>query len=795
MQKIRLFHRKTLVEGNTLQNVLFKPKCNVLADPDLFTSTLKTIENTTSNQNKSHMSKCRSEPKHGRIERSTRVTKIHKLTKDNVKVPFDFTKVISLIKITVEGSRDYTPFFNCDYTQLRKILCQRETNTTPKSLPKQNCIYKTIPGLADLLEQGKIISAVKMVIDNFQHGNILTPSEFEQLISAAFPQKNAAYHLIVLYDRQYDITAFDTPTIIKMLKITYHCDDYAMFNRLFNGLLSICDTTPPSILSLALKVYLNSDNISMAMQIFNQSVMTERTLPCFVLDTYIRDLKRSTRNIGLCFSAYRLWLSRKFDTWPDTDALMYQSLKSTGSPEQLEWFMGSLVRCGRATDPEIFLVDLMLKLRDVESLEIFYSKGDYTKWSLLLESNPFLLNQFETKLLEQNLRNGSYERAVDILMKSPNTKILLERINKIVAHLDRYRQSEAIVEMLSRLHEQAELRIYPYYPEIIWHCLVKKYPEHCADITSKFRHLIIDDRSGILRHLLEKLRIKEGKGHNRSKSFPDSRARMIRNDLNPPANLPTVDGIESRIRCGINPTQRLVVKAMANCESVDEFNRIIALLCHHPKELSMNDLRLQIEIFWKQRQFKMNMPGGRSVGNFIQRALISIDYLEGVTLPNLMELISMSTKFNDFDLGIEVMKYIVDRQMVPSYSGEAQRLCCCLMNFFFKQKDFKNLIVLLKTIRESNISANMAFIGNLEKIMDRYSGDILRYSEDTDENAALKKKVVGRLIEYYNDTVNVLRRNRNKSAMDVSVEIGKDIEFIKRWIEDDFHRRKVERKK
>ncbi|QPG73085.1 hypothetical protein FOA43_000390 [Brettanomyces nanus] len=706
-----------------------------------------------------------------------------------ISTPLDYVSdVISSISQTNETVRHYYDLLQGSFESLRTLFDQ-SSSLSPKSDAAGNSEYRTIPSLARMLKDRCFVTAYTTVKQTFDQGNFLTPTELEQLILELYPQKTLAYSLVLLYSQKYDITAFDTTTICRMLMLSHSNNDYSMFDKLFTTYLNVSDSTDPSILSIAFKVYLDTDNVSMANQIFNQSVLTEPELPCFLLDKYLKNLKRTTRNVGLCYTAYRLWLSKDFVTWPKTDAFMYKFVRDCGSSEQLDWFMGSLARRNRATNPEILLVDLMLKLRKRTELDLFYSQGDYQKWVGLLSGSNFLLDEFETKLIDLNLSQGNYQRARTILINSDTEKHFLRRLDKIIVHLKEYRQTKTLVSLLSKLHSEAGLKIHEIYPEAIWDSLVKQYPQFSTDITKKFNYFVEQDRSHIFRSLLKGMKVEKDWRSDGAFAYPSKNinGKDICNDLTPLPDNPSIDAIESRIRCGINPTQHKVVKAMRYCENIDQFNRIVTLICHHPKELKMEDLGFQIQLFWKQRQFKMNMPGGRSVRNFLCRAIENMDSLDRATMRNLMELIMMSTKFEDFDLGYQILKYIRVKKLRPACSDDAQRLSYCLVNFFFKQKDFESLVLVLERVKEDpNINLNPFFIKSLVRLKEKYTTLLLEEEDEDPEN--FRKSVYMKLLNYYDKTICELNKKYRTERSQVEKEVDDDLQFLSSWIRDDLHR-------
>ncbi|VEU22745.1 DEKNAAC103799 [Brettanomyces naardenensis] len=771
----------------TIQSTTVTPSPTKTTPSSLLSSTLDVLRNT----------RCFK----GYTSPSETITK--EATTDTVEDDaFDASKIISAISNTSEAARDYSTLLDADYSLLKPLIMatsEKESGPIPAVTYRD---YESMALLKELLTERRFVAATTTVRQNFERGNFLTPIELEQLLADLYPHKTLAYSLIILYSQHYDITAFDSDTIARMLKLSFYNGDYAMFNQLFNTFLNVSERTVPSILAMAFKVYLNTDNVSMATQIFNQSVLVEQELPCYLLDRYLKDLKRVTRNAGLCYTAYRLWLSKNLDTWPKTDAFMYKLLIDCGSPEQLDWFKASLAKRGRAIHAEILLVDLMMKLKRPEDFDRFYSEGDYEKWLRLLGADNFLLNEFQTKLFDLNLSQGNYERAKNILLESDSQVNFLRRLDKLLVNLEAHGQSETLASLLSKLHEEAGLKIHETYPEIIWSSLIRQYPQFAVQITRRFRQFVEEDRSQIFKKLLKRLTVAKDDKCDGAFSYPIKAANDIRTDLTPDSDGPSIDAIESRIRCGINPTQHVVVKALRYCVNADQLNRILMLVCHHPKELKMEDLGLQIQLFWKQRQFRMSMPGGRSVRSFLQRVIDNIDTLDRVTMRNLIELLMMSTKFGDYDMGYKILQYISTQGLKPSGYNDAQRFSYSLVNFFLKQQDFEKLVLVLQEVKreDKDINLNPFFIRSLERLKEKYSPQMIRDLEaeqgqetdndnDADDRKSFKRHVYSKLLNYYDKSIEELNKQYLAQKENVEEEVENELRFLGRWTRDDFHRK------
>lgn len=610
--------------------------------------------------------------------------------------------------------------------------------------------YPSMPRIEVLLEARKTNKVVQAVCRGFKEGVYLTPEELDHLTEDIYEQKKLAYSLVALYADHYDITAFKPKATERMLNLCFYANNYALFDRLFNAYQTVADVTDPTILTFALKTYLNMGEITFALQLFNQSVLMGQQLPPELLGSYLKDLQRTTHNnVGLCYAAYRLWTSTKLDTTPSTDAFIYQSLKRFGNTEQLDWLRSNLAARGRDNCPEVLWVDLMGQLRTPTKLETFF-REEYAIWTDDLDTSQ--RNTFDTKVFDLCLSQGNYEHARSILVGSPDSRVFLQRLDKLLIHLKALGDVNTMVRLLDKLHESAKLKIHKNYSQTILGALLRSYPEQAQSIRQKYNEFA------------KTTGIESGVWYS------------------PPAkhnNRQSVSDIEADIRKGINPTERTIISTLKRCTTVEEYSRVSELVYHHPKQLQVSNLGLQTELFWKRRSLRM--PADWSVRNFLETTLDHIDSMSSVSINNLSRLLLMSARYGDFDLGDMIIEYMVANKIRPKSTKEAQRLAYALANLFFKRHELESLVRVLENIKAGEVGFSRYLIADLQRVQDRYGNGLVASSE-------FEGQVHTKLLEYYRRTMEILQQEQAEHEEQIDAEVAKAFEFLQQWIGSDFHK-------
>lgn len=701
---------------------------------------------------------------------------------DSKTASFDPSTLMPIITHNSSEERNFSFILQTNYSSL-KSLFKRRSLTTKIEMPD----FKNIPLLQKSLVEHDYNQMLLIVKENFDNGIMLTPEEFVRLLTKLYSRKSIAFSLVKIYVQKYDISAFDMECKRKVLMLAFHNNDFLMFDKLFQSLPNSSKIAIPSLLSVALKVYIELKSISTATQLFSYSVTSGEVLPCYVLDTYIKDLQRVTHNADLCYNAYRLWISKKLQTWPQTDAQMYQFLRRFGTLEQQDLFMGCLTRNGRATHPEILMVDLTSKLIQREQLDHFYETGGYQKWITLLKSDSILLDKFKTKMLDLNIMHGLYEKVVFTLRESACEKVFLRRLDKLLIHLSSYGQSRILCDFLLKLHRELGLKLHPYYIENIWRSLQAEYPEHTKQISIQFHDLLSNDGLGESFHFFTNLN-----KQFRLRNTTTRKMEHITNNNNNDNNI-MLTTIEDKVKLGIHPVQHEMLIAMKRCKSRDEFRRLIRLIYRYQAELDADNLKFQIETFWKQRDLRIPIPGGRSVKTFLKRVIEEEHVLNDATLNDIIRLIMMSAKFGDYDMGIEILKQLEQRQLKPSNKIEMEKLAYCLLNFFFKKCDFKSALLLLEGIKNAKeFPISIRLVENLERIQTKYSQNIFRkldnerdeVGETSKKKMVLKRAVYQKVMEYYSTMILIMRNKAWKESRNIDNEINYCVKGFQCWMDE-----------
>ncbi|GMG56165.1 unnamed protein product [Ambrosiozyma monospora] len=586
---------------------------------------------------------------------------------------------------------DFSPLLTTDFSSLRHLVSD-PVNISIEQQEKSASItynYETIPEINDLLKSKKYHEAFQIAETRFKNGVFLTPIELQNLINDIYSTIDV-YTLAKDYTKIYDVTHFNVQTAEKLMKVCSKCYDYKLFDQLFTTYLSISETMSDEILTLALKIYLKSDNVYMATQIFNQSVMSYPTLKSGVINQYLEDLKRHTRNPNLCYSAYRLWTSRNLPTTVLTDVKLYRILKLWGSKEQVGWLITSMGTRKRMYDAESGLVSHCLIGEDGDIDDEFSSidlvkllgSGDFRAvyqiapgkkygnvYTLLKGAQEHdILDNVGHTVLWGALIKRDYQSAMNVVLQSPDINTLMIRVEIVIKRLAYLQRPNEMLGFLLKVHKETGLPWDDEYLLVLWTSFVKRYPTAGSAITEKFKSFVKSNPQNRLRYLKKVLRVKCELPFKRDFAIADLKSvkRQLSSDLTPLEDGPTAEAMESRVKSGIKAKRSTMITALESSTTIEEFYRLLTLRESSPEQVQRMDspgARIE-EIAIEMKKHYFNLNSSKFLHEWIPGLLES--KRDKLTFREMVRLLTLTTKQNSPELAYQVLDVITTISLMNS---------------------------------------------------------------------------------------------------------------------------------
>ncbi|KAH3668245.1 hypothetical protein OGAPHI_001999 [Ogataea philodendri] len=573
----------------------------------------------------------------------------------------------------------------------------------------------------------------------------LTPLEFEQLIIRA-SNYTFAYKLCQQHRDIFDYSGLSTPFLEKLLLVLYMNFDYTEFDRIFTVYLSRVDEPASDCLRLALRIYLKTENVSVATQIFNQSVMSSQSLSPDVLDSYLRDLQAHTFNSSLCFMAYRLWVSKGFAVHFRTRVLLYKFVMSQGTQEQEEWVIGQLEKDGCY---HAWFIDELEEIATPAEARRFMAK-EYGEWLGRLE--PGEKESFLSECVHMLMRVGEISWVRDILNHTDTQDEFEVLLKRVLWALQNDCRPEVYARLLVKLSEEIRLRFREEYFYDLWKCYGKTYPALRKEITARFQsHMHADPTmlTGRYASVIQNDRV-------------SLRAKVVGDQAAPV--LPTMGLIESRLRSGIRPRPGLLMTAINATRSLDELDKLTMFVVSNPKILDPESVPFKLLLFRKRKTLNPHFRRGifRFLGQLVE------DSGDQLTATDLSSMLLESAKFHNHEFGNVLLSRIAELQ--PHDSTEQLRVIYAVIRFFFDQGRPDQVILLLEVIKaDPQFCPTDYFVRNVKSAGTFYAANV--------QHPEIKDKFE----TYLQHTVECLYEQIQKQRERVLRELDTHLELLDRW--------------
>ncbi|ODQ46089.1 hypothetical protein PICMEDRAFT_73564 [Pichia membranifaciens NRRL Y-2026] len=709
-------------------------------------------------------------------------------------------KVISIIKTPDEVKNELQGFVHADFTNFKELTAPGVSN---QKILSRNVEYKSINKLNEILSDNQVKKALELVKSNYKQGNFLTFVEFQNLFIQFLPFNWYAYRLLKLYETKYDLTSVHTKVLALVLKISYANFDFKLFDRSFQSFQTKSDKIPVDILMSAIQVYLKTENIQIATQLFNQQVMTEEDLPPRILDLFISNLYNQTRNINLCFSSYRLWLSKKLDTNISIDSFMYNLLLESGNTEDISWIEKSLKDRNRYDKFVIRFGNLCNDLsKNYNSYNTFINSEELLKFKILAERDNEVTSLLNN-LTYLHLRHRNYELALETFKQVDNRKDFQLTIFSILRHFEKEQKPEMIYSVLKNLKEQSNYRIHWSQILIYWRSVIKKYPHLGFELQKKFKKSLKRSKYHRFGFLSKMLLVNKQSSNGATleiRYYPIVKYDNLEFDIKPLPAAPKLQNIESRLVAGILPNSELLRKSVKLTNDKFEFDRLVEIANQLQLRTSKNtaqvkNIKLNVEIFYKECSFGTKL----SMKEFINEQLNIIDDTKFVDDQDLCELFKVCVKSEFYEESVFVLSLLEEYKVKIVGDQQILKFLSMFIKWCWINKDFKDLLTILEWLKnQTEFTTDKYFWSNLKNAasknvsrIEREFCDISHSSFTQDQIVALGEektyieKVLPHVMNYYDYTLDKIKdKNLERSDLVIDHSFRCFSQMIK-WVDED----------
>lgn len=759
-----VYSKKTHFRIQTLQQMRFK--CNILEEND----------------------------KNDNTEGNIAITNTQFDLKNEIRYP---DILLSIVKTPEDIQKQLNEFMQHDFSNFKELTSPHITNQ--KVFP-QKAEYKSIKNLNQILSDNQVKKALELVRSNYKQGTYLNSIEFQSLFIQFLPFNWYAYNLVKLYESRTKLNSFDVKILALILKVSYSNFDFRLFDKIFQTYQLINDKIPFDILMSAIQVYLKTENIQIATQLFNQQVMTEPNLPNRVLDLFISNLYNQTKNINLCFSSYRLWLSKDLKTNISIDSFMYNLLLESNDLENITWIENSLKERKLFDKFPIRFGNLCNGLsKDFKSYNHFINSEAIDQYKYLAEKDNELAS-FLHNLTYLHLRHKKYKLALETFNKINTRKDFQLTVYSILRHFEKEQKPEVIFSVLQNLKSNSNYRIHWSHILIYWRTLIKKYPDLGFEIQKKFKKSLKKSKYHRFGFLSKLLLINKNTTFDIG-FYPVVRYDSLESDLKPLPASPKLKNIESRLFAGILPNNELLRKSIKLTNDRSEFDRLVEI----SNRLNLNNksqfknIKLNIEIFYKDCLF----GNKSSIRDFVNNQIETINKINFVDSNDLCELFKICVKSELFDEGKIVLSMFKTYDINIVGDQDILKFTSMYIKWCWINKDFKNLIIILEWLKVQNEfmidkyfwkNLKNAASKNLNRIENEALNDITlniynnQFAESENENkneSEFLKKILPQIISYHENTLAEIRE-KNTERGEKIVESSRFTfgELIK-WVDED----------
>lgn len=722
---------------------------------------------------------------------------------DNTKF---LSKALKFIQVPNETKQELDIFARGDYKKFHKYCEYLVTNQ--RVLPTKTR-YTSIKRLNDMMEENRVKRAIELVYGSFKQGIFLTDPEFQSLFVQLLPFKWYAYRLLTIYENRIDFKKFSSEALSLFMKTAHSNFDYRIFDKLFQLYQLKNDTLPVEIVMIAIQVYLKTENIEFARQIFHQQVMTESKLPNRILDLYISNLYNKTHNTNLCCAEYKLWLSRGLNTNISIDSFMHNLIYESGDQEEIEWIEKSLKDRGLYNK---FAIQFGKKCNEISKnhsrYKEFFESGEVEAYLRLAkeEGETSLLNNNLTYL---HLRHRNYKSAMHTFLEVDNRKDMQLSVFSILRHFEKEENPNMVFEILKNLKIGADYKIHWSHIIVYWRTMIKKYPHLAHHIHKNFKKSSKKSkyhRYGFLSKMLDiKLQASNSETFE-SRFYPTIKQAQLTSEFKPLPAAPKLQNIESRLKKGIIPNNELLRKSIKLTNKNTEFGRLVEIAYDVNKQRcksstsSLPSVRLNIAIFYKDFELK-NVYGNKTiVEEFVLEQIELIKSMEFVDSEDLIQLFRMCVKHDLYSYSFDVLELFELYQVRITNNQQILKFLSMFIKWCWRNKHFEELVLTINWLEtQENLATDKFFLSNLKeeaiKITNRLHEEVHNSTEENssdeknmtaleNENAFLTE-VLPRLFVYYNSKIDGIDEKNEVLNKQIILNSKECFDSLFRWVDHD----------
>ena len=726
--------------------------------------------------------------------------------KASSEIPDKAMKTIKILNCTERNLQSINTLNSVSFKSFQKLTERKLKNI---KLLKRKTEYKSCEELNKLADENQIRSIILKVQRNESKGDYLTHNEFKHLFVQFLPFKWYAYKLLKIQQKEINYDNVNDKMLDVMLQVSFAAFDYKLFDQLFQILQHRKITASANVLSNAIQVYLKTENIHMAIQIFHQSVMTEKELPNYLLNIFISNLYNKTKNPNLCLSSYKLWISRNHQTNPSIDSFMYNLLVECNLTEDIAWIEQSLEKRGLT---EKFVVKFGRVCNQVSKTRKSYD--EFMKSELLTQYVQHAKEENEVSSLLNNLtylhlKHGEFGLALETFMKINNKKNFEITIFSLLRHFEKFENPEMVFQLLKKLKEESNFKIHWTHVLIYWRGMINKYPHLGYGIHRKLRKALSKSKYhqfGFLSNLLVVKKIPVNVDTDERRHYASVKYDNINSELKPLPTDPYLRNIESRLYSGILPDSEILRKAIRLTNDPTEIDRLFEIV-KNMNRLSrhrVKSVRLNLEMYYKRRNRKKALELFSEQIDFIENSKM-------VDCRDLIELFKFCVKSKLYDKAIMVLDLFEKYNVKIVGDQNIMRFLSMFIKYCWSTKQFKELITILEWLKgEKNIIIDEFFWFNLKtagiknreiltqmgtKSLENKNKDNIEKNvedktvdeivENSSEEDLFLQQLIPKMMSYYDLSVYELKNKNEEKCEEVIDTAGDNFKYLVKWIDED----------
>ncbi|TID30612.1 hypothetical protein CANINC_000767 [Pichia inconspicua] len=655
----------------------------------------------------------------------------------------------------------------------------------PTSIP-----YTSIKSLSNIISDKKMKRAFELVLNNYNDGKFLTDLEFLSLFVQFSPFNWYAHKLLQLYQERINFKSCKKKVLMLMLKVCASNLDYKLFDEIFQLCLQKGYIIPDEILISAIQVYMKTENVQLATQLFNQHVLSSLIIPPRVLDVYISNLYNQTKNVSMCMDAYRLWLSKSSETNIAIDSFMYNLIVEHERAEDIAWMESSLRMRNRLDRFPIKFGSLCNELsKKITAYEKFiHSESMHVLEGVAkFEGNEALLIDNLTYL---HLRHRKYKDAITSFQRIEDESKFRSIVYSVLRHFEKEEKPDKIFQVLINLKNEAKLDIHWQYILIYWRCALKRYPYLASKIHMNFIKQLKQLKYHRYSFLSKLLRTNPYPNNNQSfdtRDFPVLNFGKLDYGLDTLPAAPKLKNIESRMIQGILPNRELIRKSIKFTEDRKEFDRLLEI--SNLMDPKASNIRLNVDIFYKESFF----GNVQSVLEFVIKEKRKIRKNGIVSDKDLCELFKMCYKCDLYEEAGEILSMFKEFNVVIVGDQQMMKFISVYVKWCWRNKKFQDLVLIMEWIKVQNQfvvdsffltnlkTAAVKFVGEIDKEISLITLDV----DKLEELEHIRDKVIPSIIGYYDSVLEELKEKHNVVHHNVINETRIAFAELMKWVDED----------